>query len=379
MQCLRAKEATGCRPRSLRKFRTTIDRFLIGRRDRPASDIVAADIQEFLTCNGWRAATARSFLIDLRTLFAWGVRNKLCRDNPALAVELPRLEEAPPGILTPAQSAVLMRHCQEAEPSLLATRALCLFAGVRPEEACRLTWENIGPEFVNVQGHKAKTCRRRLVTITPQLRAWLDTARAAESDLPVANYPNKFNRVRRLAGLFNGWPHDAMRHSFASYHLAKHRNENHTAQEMGNSPQMIHGHYRELVRPADAEAFFGIMPGNVAAPVVIVQPGEAVPPGNEVPQAKPRKAMPRVRRVTAEILGAIFQHGARTLTKPEAVAILHDEHGFVPSTGFLALAAMGRFRAHLKECNGKLSWTPFPLAGAVGPPLPALPDMARAA
>lgn len=162
VQCLRAKEATGCRPRSLRKFRTTIDRFLIGRRDRPASDIVVADIQEFLTCNGWRAATARSFLIDLRTLFAWGVRNKLCRDNPALAVELPRLEEAPPGILTPAQSAALMRHCQEAEPSLLATRALCLLAGGRPEEACRLTWENIGPEFVNVQGHKAKTRRRRL-------------------------------------------------------------------------------------------------------------------------------------------------------------------------------------------------------------------------
>ena len=221
-QCLRAKEATGCRPRSLRKFRTTIDRFLIGRRDLPASEITSADVQEFLTCNGWRAATARSFLIDLRTLFAWGVRNKLCRDNPALAVELPRLEEAPPGILTPAQSAALMLRCQEAEPGLLATLALCLFAGVRPQEACRLAWEDIGPEFVNVQGHKAKTRRRRLVTITPQLRAWLDTARAADSELPVANFPNKFNHVRRLAGLFKGWPHDAMRHSFASYHMAKH-------------------------------------------------------------------------------------------------------------------------------------------------------------
>ncbi len=89
-------------PALLAEFRTTIDRFLIGRRDLPASEITSADVQEFLTCNGWRAATARSFLIDLRTLFAWGVRNKLCRDNPALAVELPRLEEAPPGIVTPA-------------------------------------------------------------------------------------------------------------------------------------------------------------------------------------------------------------------------------------------------------------------------------------
>lgn len=83
-----------------------------------------------------------------------------------------------------------------------------------------------------------------------------------------------------------------------------------------------------------------------------------------------------MRRVAAEILGAIFQHGARTLTKPEAVAILSDEHGFAPSTGFLALAATGRFRAHLKECNGKLSWTPFPKAEAAEPPLPPWPDVA---
>jgi integrase len=374
-QCLRAKEAKGCRPRSLRKFRTTIDRFLIGRRDLPVSEIASADVHEFITCNGWRPATARNVLIDLRTLFAWGVRNRLCRDNPALAVELPRPEDAPPGILTPAQSAALILRCQEAEPTLLATITLCLFAGVRPDEARRLSWENIGPEFVNVEAHKAKTRRRRLVTITPHLRAWLDVARAADSELPVANYPNKFNRVRQLAGLFKEWPHDAMRHSFASYHLAKHRNENLTAQEMGNSPQMIYSHYRELVRPADAEAFFGIMPGDVAAPVVSV----CVPQGNEVPQVKPGKAAPHVRRVTAEILGAIFQHGARTLTKPEAVAMLRDEYGFAPSTGFLALAHTGRFRAHLKERNGKLSWTPFPLADAAEPPLPPLPDVARAA
>jgi hypothetical protein len=228
---------------------------------------------------------------------------------------------------------------------------------------------------VNVEAHKAKTRRRRLVTITPQLRAWLDTARAADSELPVANYPNKFNRVRQLAGLFKDWSHDAMRHSFASYHRAKPRNENHTAQEMGNSPQMIYGHDRELVRPADAEAFFAIMPGNVSAPPASVSPGEAVPQGNEVPQVKPGKAAPRVRRVTAEILGAIFQHGARALTNPEAVAMLRDEYGFVPSTGFLALADTGRFRAHLKERNGKLSWTPFPLADAAEPPLPPLPDV----
>lgn len=83
-------------------------------------------------------------------------------------------------------------------------------------------------------------------------------SRAADSELPIANCPNEFNHVRRLAGRFTDWPQDAMRHSFASYHLAKHRNENHTAQESGNSSQAIYSHYRELVRPDDVEACFGI-------------------------------------------------------------------------------------------------------------------------
>jgi hypothetical protein len=150
---------------------------------------------------------------------------------------------------------------------------------------------------------------------------------------------------------------------------------------------MIYAHYRELVRPADAEAFFAIVPAVCAASgAASAAQGEAVPQGNasgansgdslsRSAPAKPGKAASRARRVTAEILGAIFQHGARSLTKQEAATALCDEYGFVPSTAYLALANTGRFRAHLKECNGKLSWTPFPLAAAAEPPLPPLPDM----
>jgi hypothetical protein len=37
------------------------------------------------------------------------------------------------------------------------------------------------------------------------------------------------------------------------------------ALEAGNSPQMIFGHYRELVRAMDAEKWFGITPEAVEA------------------------------------------------------------------------------------------------------------------
>lgn len=218
-----------------------------------------------------------------------------------------------------------------------------------------MEWGNIGPEFIEIPGAKSKTRRRRLVPITPQLRDWLDVARKVESELPVRNFPNKFNRVRRLAKILDGWPQDAMRHSFASYHLAKHRNENETALVMGNSPQMLFNHYREIVRPDEAAKFFSIMPGNGAN-------AAADMPASVTDQAALKRAAANRgnRAVTKNALGAVFQQGTRTLPRAEIIRELCDVHGLSPSTAFAAISPQGRFREHLREKDGVLSWNPFP-------------------
>ncbi len=59
------------------------------------------------------------------------------------------------------------------------------------------------------------------------------------------------------------WPHNAIRHSFASYFLGKSKDENLTASEMGNSPGVIINHYRALVRDADVTQYWRLVPGNV--------------------------------------------------------------------------------------------------------------------
>lgn len=56
------------------------------------------------------------------------------------------------------------------------------------------------------------------------------------------------------------WKHNALRHSFISYRVAEVKNVAEVALEAGNSPQMIFQHYRELVRPEAAKAWFGLMP-----------------------------------------------------------------------------------------------------------------------
>ncbi len=61
------------------------------------------------------------------------------------------------------------------------------------------------------------------------------------------------------------WKHNALRHPFISYRLAEIQNTAQVALEAGNSPQMIFQHYRELVRPTEAEKRFEISPANIVA------------------------------------------------------------------------------------------------------------------
>lgn len=63
------------------------------------------------------------------------------------------------------------------------------------------------------------------------------------------------------------WPRKIPpRHSYASYRFAQTGDEGSVAGELGNSAAVVHRHYRELVKPADAERWFSVkleVPANV--------------------------------------------------------------------------------------------------------------------
>ena len=52
-----------------------------------------------------------------------------------------------------------------------------------------------------VKAHKAKTRQRRLIPISPQLRAWLDCAREVGGQLPSVNYADKLKLILEKAEL----------------------------------------------------------------------------------------------------------------------------------------------------------------------------------
>jgi hypothetical protein len=61
---------------------------------------------------------------------------------------------------------------------------------------------------------------------------------------------------------------NGLRHAFCTYHLAAHANENLTAAQAGNSPAIIHGHYKGLATKAEAEKWFAVCPSKTVANVV---------------------------------------------------------------------------------------------------------------
>jgi integrase len=342
---LATKEASGLRPRYVKTLRASINRFSLGRRQKLIGDITPAEIQEYISSNGWQPATMRSYLVDVRTLFAFAVKRKYVRENAALAVDLPKVEEAPPGIVNPDQARAILDASIDYAPDALPVLVLQLFGGLRRAEAEELKWDDIGEEFIEVKGHIAKTRKRRLNAITPQLRAWLDTARAVGGKLPAINYADKLKLVLEKAGLRKGWDQNALRHSFASYHFAKFKSENETAALMGNSPQMIFQHYRALVRPEAGERFFAIMP-----------PPDALMRAQAARLRAPRVMPLRESKVTAAMLDAVFEHGRLSLSRRSAVQALVVRTGSSVAAAYNALALDGRFKENLSESDGKLSW-----------------------
>jgi integrase len=179
------------------------------------------------------------------------------------------------GFFTVEQVAGLLKVTREEDPGMLAYVAIGLFAGLRRSELCALEWSEIDLQArtIEIKGVKAKTRQRRIVTISDTLAEWLALAPKSPHPAPSRNEDVCSERLKNLCSerldedgslirkaIVNDWPHNALRHSFGSYHFAEYRDENRTAAEMGNSPAVVFRHYRALVKREAADAFWTLRP-----------------------------------------------------------------------------------------------------------------------
>ena len=142
---------------------------------------------------------------------------------------------------------------------------------------------------LEVTAENSKTAQRRLVTIRPNLAAFLAPLRREAGPVAPNGYDENAADLRRLmVKAKHKWPANALRHSFASYHLADCQDAAKTALQMGHKGTgMLFEHYRELVTPDDAAAWWGIAPTDAKG-------------GNVLKLAKPAAAIADKRRKAAK-------------------------------------------------------------------------------
>ena len=171
--------------------------------------------------------------------------------------------------ITAEKAKELMAYVETFRDAALVTYfAICLFAGIRPcirgGEIKKLKAESVRLDtgVIHIEPEVSKVRMKRNVTIQPNLAAWL-RAYALE-EFPIVP-PNSMNTRKEVFDKF-GLTHDVLRHTFISMFVAKFRSMGEAALQAGNSEAIIRKHYLDLKNPAEAEAFFSILPLRRAVP-----------------------------------------------------------------------------------------------------------------
>ena len=290
--CITEKRGLGRRPAYIAALEYTLGLFSADREAIPVASITTADCETWLSTKR-NPSVRSSFQTRLSTLFAWCVQRGHITQNPVERIGKVSVEQRPPVILTPAQvdSGLAWVRGRDIEPYFV----LGLFCGIRPDELLRLRWESVDLRrgLVTIDAATSKVRRRRIVPIAPRALALLTAPRAevigesigraiepegeslmVTKQLRDTVFPKQISGrsgpiwplsaqslKRRRAELLRaaGLPRssDILRHTCASYMMARDGDAGRVAGVLGNSPGVLLTRYRELVSPEDAALFWG--------------------------------------------------------------------------------------------------------------------------
>jgi len=258
-ELLLAKEHDGLSPRYVYALKSDLTRFKNSFHTNIGS-VTSSAIEDWLMAQGVGARTRNNLRTSIVTLFHFArARGYLAKGQPTEADDVRRAKDrgGKIGILTPKELDSLI---SKAPAEIKLYLALGAFTGMRTSEIVRLDFSDVNFErgHITVAAEKSKTATRRLVPVLPNLAQWLSPYRSRKGKLL------KHSVERRTIVFANGqgiaWPHNCLRHSYASYRLAAIADTARVALEMGNSPQKLMTNYRELTDEHDAAAWFSISP-----------------------------------------------------------------------------------------------------------------------
>lgn len=277
--CIDERNRAGKSPGYLADLTIKLGRFSKAFGDRSVATVTSDEIADWLHGLKLKPTSFNSYRRTVGVAFSDAVKRGLLIENPVMKVMPMKETESRFSALSPEEAAVLIRS---ASPEILPAIALGLFTGARDSELKQLDWEDIdisGDEenphgYVRISAAIAKSSRNRLIPIGENLAAILAPhaklsgkvwprggRRLHEAARRAAGFgsPKEVEEARKTGEELKPWPENALRHSYASHHLAHFKNSESLALNMGHTnTQLIFKHYRQLVKPDDAARFWKI-------------------------------------------------------------------------------------------------------------------------
>ena len=264
-ELLRRKRKDNRRKSTLKSYAGYFRRFSADHKNVAIARITKRSLQSWLDDLDIGPETYGNYIRNLGVVWNFAVDEGYISEAITAKIAPPASDQEPTQILTTPQAKSLLTQAQKSENvAWLPYFAISLFAGLRTNEILQLRWDQVDFEhkLITVTPSQAKTRRRRFVQMSDNLILFLKRIKTRTG--PVVPFEgNAFWDGReklREAAEMEEWPKNVLRHSFGSYYLAKHNDEGRTAAQMGNSPAVVIRNYREMVKPRDAEAYWGLKP-----------------------------------------------------------------------------------------------------------------------
>ena len=190
-------------------------------------------------------------------------------------------------ILTLDECQRLLKAAQTHREGRLAPYvAVCLFGGLRPDEAKQLPWNqvNMVDKEIRLEAWQTKDKRPRTIAFNdgPKEQApfnlILQTWLTAYQDKPFfpRNWRRDFDVIKRAAGFggravsskavsskdgeLKAWTKDIMRHTAISHYFRLTGSYGRAAEMFGNSESIIKSNYQGRVTSADTKRFYALLP-----------------------------------------------------------------------------------------------------------------------
>lgn len=262
------KVKKGKRDRYVRDLTNRLARFSLTFGQRMIAELTPDEVEGWLDSLNVSPVTWNNERRYLNLLWNFALSKSWATENVIAKIDTQEAVPSSPGILTIEQARALMTA---ADNSMRAYYAIALFGGVRDEEIQRLDWQkvNLLTGYITIEAKIAKTKRKRLVPITPNMKEWLLPVAMPRGPVAPDNVDELKKQTYKRAGITK-WPSDGTRHSFGTYEMARTKNIGLVSEVMGNSPAVVKKHYQQAVEFERGDEYFTIFP-IVAGETNIVQ------------------------------------------------------------------------------------------------------------